>query len=171
MSYQGLINLRDQYNQIGEYQSFDMENMMNWIVKNTKIDEAFVGPMPTMANVKLSTNRPIINHPHYEDVALRNRTKYIYSHMYGYLSPKHLYKLVNFEFKATYVLVEDHYCLSGPPGKPECAQKAIAQLFLGNNRTAEKTACQAMLEQNQQANNYFKRVFKRGSLNIFKVIK
>lgn len=170
MSYQGFNNLRDQYKIVGEYSSYDMELMMNWIVKNTKPDEAFVGPMAAMANVKLSTNRPIVNHPHYEDVSLRNRTKYIYSYMYGYLSPKHLYKLVRFELKATYILVEEHYCRSGPPGKPECALRALAELFLGN-RTSDKSACESMLDQDELSKNYFGLVFKRGPLKLFKVIK
>lgn len=169
MSYQGINNIREQYKIIGEYSSFDMELMMNWIRRNTKPNEAFLGPMSAMANVKLSTNRPIVNHPHYEDVALRNRTKYIYSFMYGNLSPKHLYKLMKSEFNASYVLIEEHYCRSGPPGKPECRLSALAQLFLGN-RTSERTACESMINQSDLAKNYFKLVFKKGSLNIFKVI-
>ena len=37
--------------------------------------ESFTGSMQLLAGVKLCTDRPITNHPHYENKFLRQRTK------------------------------------------------------------------------------------------------
>lgn len=154
---------------MGEFHSFELEHLMNWINHNTNPNDAFVGPMPTMANVKLSTNRPIIIHPHYEDVALRNRTKYIYSYMYGLLSPEHFYNLVKYDFNATYVLIEEHFCLRYPTGKPHCAMREVSKVLLGTPR-AVQSVCHAMLEQTERSRMYFEMVFKAGIINLYKVL-
>lgn len=72
-------------------------------------DAVFGGPMPTMANIKLSTLRPIINHPHYEDVGIRARTKKIYTMTSRKTIPE-LYEVVK-EMQADYIVYEGGWCL------------------------------------------------------------
>ncbi|CAI4231695.1 unnamed protein product [Auanema sp. JU1783] len=79
MAFEGRTNLEKQLAIRGEFSNPDQELLFNWIIKNTKKDAVFAGTMPVMANVKLSTGRPIVNHPHYEDVGIRNRTLNVYS--------------------------------------------------------------------------------------------
>ena len=81
----GMPNVQQQLNIKGEYSNPDQEMLFDWIQSNTKqgnrhlericssfiTDAVFAGTMPVMANVKLTTLRPIINHPHYEHVGIR----------------------------------------------------------------------------------------------------
>ena len=71
MSVSGLKNLKEQRSVIGEYSNAPLEDMIHWIIKETPADAAFAGPMPLMASILLTTQRPIVNHPHYEDTKLR----------------------------------------------------------------------------------------------------
>ena len=138
--------------------------------KNTNIDDAFAGSMPTMANVKLSTNRPIVNHPHYEDVELRNRVENIYSYLYGYREVSDLYRMLKNEYKAKYLIMEAHFCKSYPQGKPDCAMASIAHLN-GLKKTVNKPACSIILEQYEHvAKNYFKKVFNNNNFFIFQIL-
>jgi hypothetical protein len=168
ISYQGINNVTDQLKIQGEYSSYNMELMMNWIDKNTVLNDAFLGPMPIMANIKLSTNRIIVNHPHYEDVGLRNRTKFIYSFIYGFRNVKDLYNLAKYELKASYVMIEENLCRGAPPGKPECGLANVALLFL--NKTSVYSACDLILKQDDLSKKYFLRVFKKDNLNLFKIL-
>ncbi|TNN27146.1 putative C-mannosyltransferase DPY19L1 [Liparis tanakae] len=72
MAVQGVANLRAQWGIIGEFSNMPQEELLDWIQDNTRPDSVFAGAMPTMASVKLSTGRPIVNHPHYEDAGLRS---------------------------------------------------------------------------------------------------
>jgi len=71
MSVSGLRNLKEQRSVIGEYSNPPLEDLINWVLKETPTDAAFAGPMPLMASILLTTQRPIVNHPHYEDTKLR----------------------------------------------------------------------------------------------------
>merc|ERR1711981_104839 len=77
MSIEGVSNLKKQHNTIGEYSNPQLEELIEWINATVPVEASFAGPMPVMANLLLSTRRPIINHPHYEDAGLRERTKQV----------------------------------------------------------------------------------------------
>ena len=58
-----------------EFWDPDTVDLMEWIVKETPKNAAFTGSMQLLAGVRLCTWRPITNHPHFEDKALRDRTR------------------------------------------------------------------------------------------------
>ncbi|XP_053571749.1 probable C-mannosyltransferase DPY19L1 [Bombina bombina] len=71
MAIQGFTNLQNEWNIKGEFSNLPQEELLEWIQVHTKPNAVFAGAMPTMASIKLSTGRPIVNHPHYEDADLR----------------------------------------------------------------------------------------------------
>jgi hypothetical protein len=172
MSIEGVNNLKKQYEILGEYNDYPMENLINWINLNTPSKSSFAGSMPTMANVKLSTNRAIMNHPHYENNDLRQRVRMLYSYLYGYNDIKLLHDLLKNKYRIDYLVLESYYCLSHQPGKPECAMSQIAHL--NDNKTTKRTqhqSCFLLVSDNDSnAKKLFKKVFEIQHISVYKIL-
>ncbi|XP_019734271.1 dpy-19-like 1, like [Hippocampus comes] len=108
MAVKGVANLKAQWSIIGEFSNMPQEELLDWIQDNTLPDAVFAGAMPTMASVKLSTGRPIVNHPHYEDAGLRERTKLVYS-MYSRMSAETVKSNLN-KLGVDFFVLEDSWC-------------------------------------------------------------
>ncbi|XP_078395936.1 dpy-19-like 1, like isoform X3 [Cetorhinus maximus] len=121
MALQGAVNLKEQWSIIGEFSNFPQEELLEWIKENTKKDAVFAGAMPTMASIRLSTGRPIVNHPHYEDAGLRERTKQVYA-MYS-RKPAEEVKNGLLRLGVDYFIFEDSWCLRKT--RPGCSMPEI----------------------------------------------
>lgn len=78
-SIRGIPNIMDQHNFVVEFNDPDLEQLVTWINSSTPPSSVFTGTIPTMATVKLTTERPIVNHPHFEHSEARKRSKLAYS--------------------------------------------------------------------------------------------
>ncbi|CEF65875.1 Punt [Strongyloides ratti] len=125
MGFKGIENVQKELSKIGEYSNPDQEFVFEWIKYNTKENDVFAGPMPLMANVKLSTLRPIANHPHYEHVEIRNRTLKVYS----VFSKKAIVDVYNTlkNMGINYFLFQPHNCMSHPT-KAHCSYRTMWDL-------------------------------------------
>uniref|UniRef100_A0AAF5I098 Serine/threonine-protein kinase receptor n=1 Tax=Strongyloides stercoralis TaxID=6248 RepID=A0AAF5I098_STRER len=125
MGYKGIQNVQKELSKIGEYSNPDQEFVFEWIKYNTKENDVFAGPMPLMANVKLSTLRPIANHPHYEHVEIRNRTLKVYS-IFSKKSIIDVYNTLK-NMGINYLLFQPHNCMPHPT-KPHCSYRTMWDL-------------------------------------------
>ncbi|KAJ8385647.1 hypothetical protein AAFF_G00183600 [Aldrovandia affinis] len=121
MAVQGVANLQSQWGIMGEFSNLPQEQLLEWIRDNTRPNAVFAGAMPTMASVKLSAARPIVNHPHYEDAGLRERTKLVYS-MYS-RKPADAVKRNLLRLGVDFFILEESWCTRR--SRPGCSMPEI----------------------------------------------
>lgn len=143
-----------------------MEKMIEWINANTANDSIFAGTMPTMANLKLSTGRSIVVHPHYEHGKIRRRVKQVYS-MYSRKPLRYIHSVLK-EYQTDYFVYESHWCTitNRPRG---CSFPEMYDLDEEDPRILKRTtlACDT-LESNPQP--YFQKVFSQNNLHVYAVL-
>ncbi|XP_067649500.1 protein C-mannosyl-transferase DPY19L1-like [Haliotis asinina] len=160
MAYTGIQNLQQQWGIMGEFSNYPMEDLVDWINENTPKNAVFAGPMPTMATIKLCTQRPIVNHPHYEDAGLRERTKVVYS-IFSRKPGDVVVKGLK-ELEVDYVIYENSWCVRRT--KEGCSMPEIWDTEDIENR-GKTPYCEIVRDHPEP---YFKRVFMN---NVYQVLK
>ncbi|XP_065484406.1 protein C-mannosyl-transferase DPY19L1 [Caloenas nicobarica] len=163
MAIEGSANLQTQWNIMGEFSNLPQEELLEWIKVNTRQDAVFAGAMPTMASVKLSTLRPIVNHPHYEDAGLRARTKVVYS-MYSRKPAKEV-KRELIKLGVNYYILEESLCVNRK--KPGCSMPEIWDVEDPTN-SGKIPLCTLM---SKVSRPYFFTVFENSNYRILKIPK
>lgn len=160
MSVQGIMNLQVQFATQGEYNNPEQEELVEWINTKTPRNAVFAGAMPTMATVKLCTGRAIVNHPHYEDVGIRERTHKVYQ-IFSRKPPAVVWETLN-SMQVTHVIVDTQWCRGRP--KPGCGMVDIWDLEDEENRN--RPSCCNALEIDPTP---FKKVFSNQKYYVFQL--
>ncbi|XP_009079668.1 PREDICTED: probable C-mannosyltransferase DPY19L1 [Acanthisitta chloris] len=163
MAIEGSANLQTQWNIMGEFSNLPQEELLEWVKVNTRQDAVFAGAMPTMASVKLSTLRPVVNHPHYEDAGLRARTKVVYS-MYS-RKPASEVKRELIKLGVNYYILEESLCVSRK--KPGCSMPEIWDVEDPAN-SGKIPLCTLM---SKDSRPYFITVFENSNYRVLKIPK
>ncbi|XP_043678463.1 probable C-mannosyltransferase DPY19L1 [Vespula pensylvanica] len=109
MSYHGMERLQEERGLIGEYSDIEQEELFEWIKENTPKNAVFAGKMSLMANLMLSTGRPIVNNPYYESAEMRNRTMRVYE-IFSRKDAASVYVTLR-NMHVGYVVLEEPLCL------------------------------------------------------------
>jgi len=160
MSVQGIANLKTQFNTKGEYNNPELEQLVEWIQHNSSPKAVFAGAMPTMAAVKLTTNRAIVNHPHYEDAGLRERTKKVYQ-TYSRKPCSEVHKALE-NMQVTHLIMEDSWCIKRY--RPGCALPEVWDIEDPSNK--DRPACCSLLRHSPKP---FRKLFSNDQYVVLKV--
>ncbi|XP_058809529.1 probable C-mannosyltransferase DPY19L1 isoform X2 [Phymastichus coffea] len=124
MSYHGMQRLQKERGFIGEYSNVHQEELLEWIKVKTPKNAVFAGKMSLMANVMLSTQRPIVNNPYYESKEMRDRTMKVYE-IYSRKPVSEIHDTLR-KLQVDYVVIEN--CNEYGIWKPGCKMSELWDL-------------------------------------------
>lgn len=169
-----------------EFHDPDTVEFLEWINGNVEPSAVFSSSMQVASMIRLSTDRAITNHPHYEDKVLRDTTFDIYQ-MYARISPAD-YKKRLAKHGTTHIVIENSICYQkdsvsedeklNDPGVVEraaCATKLIldrANLHVDVNSGEYKKGLPPRFCDNLIRNGgakEFKKIFENRTFLIYKV--
>jgi hypothetical protein len=135
--FKNFESFKDELNDLRQFHDPHTVELMNWINLNTGRDQVFSGTMQLLASVKCCTGRRLTNHPHFEDVALREATKQIYQ-IYAFRPVIQVYEVLK-KYGADYVIIENSACYSlNRPGN--CSLKEVIDMDPTLARSSGTTA-------------------------------
>jgi len=88
--------------------SVQTARMNDWIGQHTAPDEAFFSDFVTLSAIKLGSKRPIVIHPQYESLSLRERAAQVYR-IYGHNSPAAIHKIAT-RMKTEFLVMDRRHC-------------------------------------------------------------
>ena len=155
-----------------EFYDPDTVEMLEFIQKSTKQSSVFSGTMQVMSMVKLSTDRAVTNHPHYEDKKLRDKTFDVYQ-IYAKIEDIELRDKLK-KYGTTHIIVENSVCFQKGNDSPDssveqsshCTTKGILDRVNTNlGFIRPRRFCSEIVS----SSKYFKKVFENRTFRIYKM--
>uniref|UniRef100_A0A0K2USG3 Uncharacterized protein n=1 Tax=Lepeophtheirus salmonis TaxID=72036 RepID=A0A0K2USG3_LEPSM len=167
MSIKGVPNVKEQRGTMGEFSNPELEQLIEWIKEDVPVTGSFAGPMPLMANLLLSTRRPVVNHPHYEDESLRARTKEIYR-IYSRITVKEYLPVLK-KLKIQFLVLSSSWCLNSESGTG-CAMTDLWDIEIPRTSASLPPLCKTLWNSSKKEMFGLTRVFKNNQYVVLKVM-
>uniref|UniRef100_A0A9J8AW68 Dpy-19 like C-mannosyltransferase 3 n=1 Tax=Cyprinus carpio carpio TaxID=630221 RepID=A0A9J8AW68_CYPCA len=163
-----------------EFYDPDTVELMEWIRLKTPKRAVFAGSMQLLAGIKLCTGRVLTNHPHYEDQALRERTRQVYQ-IYARQSAEEVHKVLC-SVGADYIVLEDSICYERRHSRG-CRLRDLLDLANGHIMdgpgenepdlilATHPRFCEAIKTDMTPYSTLFTRVFKNKTFHVYKLKK
>lgn len=165
--FAGSQNMKFELAKRGNFENLPQEEMFEWIIKKIPKDKGvFAGAMPTMANLKHITGRAIVNHPHYENKDIRERTFKVYS-MWSRRPINKIHQTLK-EMQVTHFVYESNWC-HRTGGSNNCSMPQLFDLMEPEYKM-NKPTCKQFTSNEAMLDGYFDIVFDNGNYMILKIL-